>query len=120
MNRLKFCRAVLVITVVIAPIFNSRARGQDEDVYTQRRMQMVLEYIEREGIKNESVLRAMREVPRHLFVPQEMKAHAYKDYTIPMAHRMHALLASGLALLLGRRLVNCAAAPSPFRGPGCR
>ena len=87
MNLLKFCRKLLMVTAIIAPVLTGWARGQDEDVYTQRRMQMVSEYIEREGIKNASVLRAMRDVPRHLFVPTEMKAHAYKDYTIPMAHR---------------------------------
>ena len=43
MNLLKFCCAALVFTAVTALILNSRAHGQDEDVYTQRRMQMVSE-----------------------------------------------------------------------------
>ena len=31
------------------------------------------------GIKDEKVLKAMRKVPRHLFVPDNMKVHAYND-----------------------------------------
>ena len=64
-----------------------RAFGQDDEAYRRRRMQMVDEYIAREGINDEAVLRAMREVPRHLFVPSQMRQHAYRDFTIPMGYK---------------------------------
>jgi protein-L-isoaspartate(D-aspartate) O-methyltransferase len=38
------------------------------------------------GIADESVLRAMRTVPRHGFVPAEMRAHAYEDRPLPIGH----------------------------------
>jgi len=36
------------------------------------------------GIKDEKVLKAMRKVPRHLFVPDNMKVHAYNDEPLPI------------------------------------
>ena len=36
-------------------------------------------------IRDESVLRAMSEVPRHLFVPEALKSQAYKDNALPIA-----------------------------------
>lgn len=51
------------------------------------RYQMVAEQIESRGIKNVSVLRAMREVPRHLFVPQAYRRSAYEDRPLPIGHQ---------------------------------
>jgi protein-L-isoaspartate(D-aspartate) O-methyltransferase len=61
--------------------------GQDSDLYKRKRYKMVQEYLEREGINKESVLKAMREVPRHLFVPADKRGLAYEDFTIPMGHK---------------------------------
>ena len=36
------------------------------------------------GIKDEKVLKAMRKVPRHLFVPDNMKVQAYNDEPLPI------------------------------------
>lgn len=36
------------------------------------------------GIKAENVLDAMRKVPRHIFVPDELLAHAYNDEPLPI------------------------------------
>lgn len=40
---------------------------------------MVEEQIARRGIRDGAVLAAMREVPRHLFVPSAYASHAYRD-----------------------------------------
>ena len=32
------------------------------------------------------VMRAMRQVPRHLFVPEEVRAHAYRNEPLPIGH----------------------------------
>ena len=40
---------------------------------------MVARQIERRGIRDRSVLRAMEEVPRHEFVPSEVRTSAYDD-----------------------------------------
>ena len=45
---------------------------------------MVEEQIKARNIKSEAVLDAMRTVPRHLFVPEEMQSHAYNDMPLPI------------------------------------
>lgn len=40
---------------------------------------MVDAQIEARGVKDQKVLAAMRKVPRHLFVPENMKRYAYRD-----------------------------------------
>ena len=40
---------------------------------------MVEEQIRKRGIKSARVLEAIERVPRHLFVPEELTAHAYED-----------------------------------------
>lgn len=40
---------------------------------------MVDTQIEARGVKDQKVLAAMRKVPRHLFVPENMKLYAYQD-----------------------------------------
>ncbi len=46
------------------------------------REKMVASQIEGRGISDEGVLRAMRQVPRHLFVPEEARQYAYRDSPI--------------------------------------
>ncbi len=56
-----------------------------EDVYNERRMEMI-ELLKgpRYGIKDERVLEAMEKVPRHEFVPQEERLRAYEDSPLPI------------------------------------
>jgi protein-L-isoaspartate(D-aspartate) O-methyltransferase len=48
------------------------------------RERMVLEQLERRGIKDPRVLAAMRTVARHRFLPAELHAHAYDDGPLPI------------------------------------
>ena len=48
------------------------------------RERMVLEQLERRGIKDPRVLSAMRTVPRHRFLPAELHDHAYDDGPLPI------------------------------------
>jgi protein-L-isoaspartate(D-aspartate) O-methyltransferase len=50
--------------------------------FETQREKMVSEQIERRGVKNARVLRAFRDVPRHLFVPQDQTQFAYEDYPL--------------------------------------
>jgi protein-L-isoaspartate(D-aspartate) O-methyltransferase len=43
------------------------------------RLKMVAEQIEARGLRSPEVLRAMRKVPRHLFVPEPARPYAYED-----------------------------------------
>lgn len=52
--------------------------------YTQRRALMVSQQIEKRGVKNAAVLRAMRTVARHLFVADEFLNVAYDDFPLPI------------------------------------
>ncbi|MGH7950103.1 MAG: protein-L-isoaspartate(D-aspartate) O-methyltransferase [Candidatus Binataceae bacterium] len=51
---------------------------------TEARERMVLEQLERRGIKDERVLEAMRAVPRDRFIPSELTEHAYDDGPLPI------------------------------------
>jgi protein-L-isoaspartate(D-aspartate) O-methyltransferase len=52
------------------------------------RLRMVRRQLEGPGrdITNRAVLRAMSEVPRHEFVPPELRAEAYDDRPLPIGH----------------------------------
>jgi len=52
-----------------------------EDVLRRR---MVEEQIRRRGIRDERVLAVMEEVPRHLFIPDEIRKLAYADEPLPI------------------------------------
>lgn len=54
--------------------------------YTDARNEMVKYQISDRGISNSEVLRAMRKVPRHLFVPVEYQKDAYGDYPLPIGY----------------------------------
>jgi protein-L-isoaspartate(D-aspartate) O-methyltransferase len=56
------------------------------DKYTSARNEMVEYQISDRGITNSEILKAMRKVPRHLFVPKEYTNDAYGDYPLPIGY----------------------------------
>ena len=52
--------------------------------YDDARETMVTNQIELRGVQNEATLEAMRDVPRHQFVPKELEANAYRDSPLPI------------------------------------
>lgn len=56
------------------------------DQYVTARNNMVKTQIIDRGISNVATLRAMRKVPRHLFVPKENESNAYGDYPLPIGY----------------------------------
>ncbi len=58
----------------------------DEEVSSFERLRnsMVEKQLEARDIKHPRVLRAMREVPRHRFVPAELSLRAYEDNPLPI------------------------------------
>ena len=66
------------LTLLLAPL-----AGQD---FGHLRELMVHEQIEARGIRSPEVLAAMRSVPRHLFVPPEIRATAYEDRPLPIGY----------------------------------
>ena len=51
------------------------------------RARMVERQLRRRGIRDERVLAAMSRVPRELFVPENVRAHAYDDGALPIGER---------------------------------
>jgi protein-L-isoaspartate(D-aspartate) O-methyltransferase len=52
--------------------------------FSRMRESMVETQLRRRDILDEKVLGAMLKVPRHLFVPQDMRRHAYNDEPLPI------------------------------------
>ncbi|HUP43674.1 MAG TPA: protein-L-isoaspartate(D-aspartate) O-methyltransferase [Thermoanaerobaculia bacterium] len=62
------------------------AAAQGPDELAERRQRMVEEQIRGRGIRQPEVLRAMAEVPRHLFVPEALREEAYEDKALPIEY----------------------------------
>lgn len=56
------------------------------DKYVAARNNMVKIQIMDRGITNVATIKAMRKVPRHLFVPKEYEDNAYGDYPLPIGN----------------------------------
>ena len=63
----------------------ARAASAGTDRAAERE-RMVAEQIEGRGVTDAAVLAAMRTVPRHEFVPADMRDHAYRDSPLPIGH----------------------------------
>ncbi len=74
-------RSCILVAFVVA---GCAALAQDS--YTAQRASMVRQQIERRGISNPDVLRAMRATPRHDFVPAQIRAMAYDDHPLPIGY----------------------------------
>jgi protein-L-isoaspartate(D-aspartate) O-methyltransferase len=58
----------------------------DEPAFARAREAMVAEQIAARGVRDAQTLAAMREVPRHLFVPRDLERDAYEDHPLPIGH----------------------------------
>ena len=53
---------------------------------SQRTRDRLVNRLREEGIKNPSVLQAIRDVPRHMFVDEALASRAYEDTALPIGH----------------------------------
>jgi protein-L-isoaspartate(D-aspartate) O-methyltransferase len=60
--------------------------GKEWIVYARERDEMIERLRKHYRIQNENVLAAMSATPRHLFVPEALRGHAYGDYALPIDH----------------------------------
>lgn len=72
------------IFLVLLPTLIFAYSGSDASEYAEARHHLVHKFIEQQGISDPAVLTAMREVPRHAFVPENMVPMAYKDRPLPI------------------------------------
>ncbi|MCK5102069.1 MAG: protein-L-isoaspartate O-methyltransferase, partial [Cyclobacteriaceae bacterium] len=68
----------LIIFISIVLLFTH------QDEYAGLRNQMVDTQIKARGVNNKNVLKAMKKVPRHLFVPVDYQSAAYQDRPLPI------------------------------------
>ncbi|MDW8326465.1 MAG: protein-L-isoaspartate(D-aspartate) O-methyltransferase [Anaerolineales bacterium] len=69
-----------------APATTGATLAPTDDPYAEERFLMVARTIEARGVTNPDVLGAMRDVPRHAFVPEEYLGMAYADHPLPIGY----------------------------------
>ncbi len=84
------CRCTLLVMATVGPkplLSADSPNGRDDDgQQREARNQMIDRQLSLAGrrIKDERVLKAMREVPRQRFVPRSLRDHAYDDSPLPI------------------------------------
>jgi len=76
----------MIFQISILLILNFIFSPAQEDLYKEKRESMVKNQIENRGVKDEVVLKAMRNVKRHLFVPENRISDAYLDRPVPIGY----------------------------------
>jgi len=71
---------------IILLFLSGTAFCQNKDSYDAARQHMVEQQIVARGISDYATLRAMRSVPRHLFVPAAIAREAYSDWPLPIGY----------------------------------
>src|SRR4051795_10022453 len=62
----------------------NRSGTTSTDDFAERRARMVERQLRGRGIDDECVLRAMGEVPRERFLPEDVRGDAYRDGAVPI------------------------------------
>lgn len=73
--------AALVFFAVLSILIPIHA---EEDRFALERLEMIEHQIKRRGITDPVVLKAMGKIPRHLYVPSEVRSRAYGDHPLPI------------------------------------
>lgn len=76
---------IIAFTVSILAIVQGKTEYNNE-YWENKRNAMVDQQIMARGVVHPDVIRALREVPRHLFVLPASAKHAYEDYPLPIGH----------------------------------
>ena len=73
-----------MIIVIVLVMFAGMLTYAQADNWQALRQQMVDTQIRARQVQSEAVLQAMARVPRHLFVPESLRPHAYEDRPLPI------------------------------------
>ncbi len=77
----------IVCLLMVAGEFAGKNTVADSmNIEPTERLTMVREQIEARGIKNKAVLESMRNIPRHLFIPENFRQEAYEDEPVPIGY----------------------------------
>jgi protein-L-isoaspartate(D-aspartate) O-methyltransferase len=83
-RRLRTFAPPFTLVVLAACTLSAFWQPDPEETQRTRRLEMVATQIESRGIKDKSVLTALRNVPRHRFVPAMWQGRAYTDGPLPI------------------------------------
>jgi protein-L-isoaspartate(D-aspartate) O-methyltransferase len=115
---LRFRFSLLLTAVVLAGCNEPKRAPATEpkgtgDAFAAQRAAMVREQIEERGVRDAAVLAALRRVPRHEFVPPELRHLAHADHPLPIGEEQTisqpyivALMTELLAVRPGQRLLE--------------
>jgi protein-L-isoaspartate(D-aspartate) O-methyltransferase len=81
-----FRAASLLVASAIACEADRPQPPAAEPDWSRERGRMVIQQLRGRDIRSPRVLEAMRNVPRHLFVPESQRAEAYGDFPLPIGH----------------------------------
>ncbi len=76
--------AILILLFLCIPLAKTTAAAAAERA--AERHVMVREQIAARGVKDPATLKALKQVPRHLFVPASQSGYAYEDRPLPIGH----------------------------------
>ncbi|MDZ4203722.1 MAG: protein-L-isoaspartate(D-aspartate) O-methyltransferase [Bacteroidales bacterium] len=76
--------SVSVFFLILLPLFVFSQK--DEAAWPNAREQMVDQQIATRGISHAGTLNAMKKVPRHVFIPKNQLANAYRDSPLPIGY----------------------------------
>jgi len=84
------CKALLFslfwLVLQSAALAYGLSRPGDTERYRELRHKMVETQIVARGVTDKLVLKAMRDVPRHLFVPERSRGSAYRDHPLAIGY----------------------------------
>ena len=72
------------VPIVMSQHEPAQQATQPTDPSQAERLRMVTTQIEARGVSDSRVLEALRRVPRHRFLPDELRRHAYADRPLPI------------------------------------
>mgnify|MGYP000751903884 CR=1 FL=1 len=103
----------ILLTVMLFLSIGASAVLAEKDDFGRQRQRMVTRQLRARGISGTRVLNAMRTVPRHLFVPENLRDSAYADTPLPIGYGQTisqpyivALMSEVLALEPGERVLE--------------
>jgi protein-L-isoaspartate(D-aspartate) O-methyltransferase len=79
------CLLLLLIGTLATSMCTRPQAGQQRDWDAERR-RMVADQLRARDVKDARVLAAMERVPRHRFVPDDVRDEAYADHPLPIGH----------------------------------
>ena len=78
----RLMRFILILVLLQALAAVPPSAG--DDPYSAQRQAMISAHIQGRGIVDQRVIDAMSTIPRHLFVPEDMRRRAYADHPLPI------------------------------------